>query len=103
MKDAVVVTDNKAIVEMINPGFTRLFGYTEKEALGRPLNELITQDHSSADLRRSRHCSFDDIKNRCKKMKCIKNGRTIGVLSRITPIMMDNETIGSFAFYREVY
>ena len=100
-EDAVVVTDNKAVVEMINPGFTRLFGYTEEEALGRPVNDLITQEQSAAGFRKSGHNSFlDDKKTSAKIIKSRKNGRKVGVLSRITPIMMDNETIGSFAFYR---
>ena len=99
-EDAVVVTDDKSVVEMINPEFTRLFGYTEEEALGRPVSDLITHEHGEADLRKSRYSSFDDRKNREKIIKSRKNGRRLGVLSRITPIMMDNETIGSFAFYR---
>lgn len=99
-EDAVVVTDNKAIVEMINPGFTRLFGYTEDEALGRTVNDLITQGQTEAGLRKSRHSSFDVQKNYGKIIKSRKNGRKVGVLCRITPIMMDNQTIGSFAYYR---
>ena len=99
-EDAVVVTDNKSVVEMINPVFTRLFGYTEEEALGRPVSDLITQEQEGA-LRKSRHSSLNDKKNR-GIIKSIKNGRKFGVESRVTPIMMDNETIGSFAFYRVV-
>ena len=98
-EDAIVVTDNNAVVEMINPGFTRLFGYTEEESLGRPVVDLITQEQVGMDLRKSRQSSFEDIKNQ-GIIKSRKNGRKVGVLSRITPIMMNNETIGSFAFYR---
>ncbi len=99
-EDAVVVTDNRSVIEMINPGFTRLFGYTEEEALGRPVCELIIQEQTGADLRKSRHYSFDDKKNREKIIKSRKSGRRFGVVSHITPIMMDNEAIGSFALYR---
>ena len=99
-EDAVVVTDNNAIVEMINPGFTRLFGFTEEEALGKPVSDLITQEYAGVDLKKSRHRSSDDKINKKKVIKSIKNSRKVGVLSRITPIMMDNKTIGSFAFYR---
>jgi PAS domain S-box-containing protein len=101
-EDAVVVTDRKAVVEMINPGFTRLFGYTEKEALGRHVCDLITPEKSGAALRRSINSSFDDGKTRGKIVRSRKNGKKIGVLSHISPIMMDNETIGSFALYRVV-
>lgn len=100
-EDAVVVTDNKAIVEMINPEFTRLFGYTEEEALGRPVSDLITQEQIGADLRKPGQHVPDAKKNR-KIIKSRKSGIKIGVLGSITPIMMNNRTIGSFAFYRVV-
>ena len=101
-EDAVVITDNRSIVEMINPGFTRLFGYTEEEALGRPVSDLIIQEQTGADLRKSRHTSFEDKNNNEKIIKSRKNGRKVGVLGHITPIMMDNKPIGSFAFYRSL-
>jgi PAS domain S-box-containing protein len=101
IEDAVVVTDNNAVVEMINSGFTKLFGYTEEEALGRPVNDLITQEQAEAGLREPRPRLIDNNNNIKKKiMKSRKNGRKVEVLSRITPIMMDNESIGGFAFYR---
>ena len=99
-EDAVVVTDNRSVVEMINPGFTRLFGYTEEEALGKPVSDLIIQEQAVADLRKSRHSSFGAKNNEKKIIKSRKNGRKVGVLGHITPIMMDNKPVGSFAFYR---
>ena len=99
-EDAVMVTDDKAVVEMINPGFTRMFGYTEEEALGRRVSDLITQEHTGADFRKPGNSVFANNKDIKKIIKSRKNGRRIGVMSHITPIMMDNQTIGSFALYR---
>ena len=99
--DAVVVTDNMAVVEMINRKFTKLFGYTEEEALGRPVHDLILHDHEKADLIKSRFSTVNDKENKSKTVISRKNGRLINVISRISPIMMGNQAIGCFACYRD--
>lgn len=40
--DAIALCDMNQIVVKINPGFKQLFGFTESEAIGRPLDALIT-------------------------------------------------------------
>lgn len=100
--DAVLVTNNMAVVEMINPEFTRLFGYTEEEALGRPVHDLIIQEYGKMDLRKSRFNFVHDDKSGHKTFRCRKNGQKISVLSSTTPIMKENKSIGSFAFYRSI-
>jgi PAS domain-containing protein len=39
--EAIVVLDTDDSILRVNPEFTRIFGYTEEEALGRPINELV--------------------------------------------------------------
>ena len=99
-RDAVVITDNRAVVEMINPGFTRLFGYSEAEALGKPVNELITLDQPISGFKESKYPIRRSGNSRQKTIQSLKNGKKFGVQSCITPIMLNNKTIGSFACYR---
>ena len=40
--DAIALCDMNQIVVKINPAFKQLFGFTESEAIGRPLDTLIT-------------------------------------------------------------
>jgi PAS domain S-box-containing protein len=40
-QDAIVVVDANGAVEYWNPAAQRIFGYTEAEAFGRPIHELI--------------------------------------------------------------
>ncbi len=96
--DAVVITDNRAVVEMINPGFTKLFGYSEAEALGRPVNELINLEQPPTGFKKSKYRTFRGSTQ--KTIQSIKNGKKYGVQSSITPIMVNNKTVGSFACYR---
>ncbi len=42
--EAIVLTNRNGIISRINPGFTRLFGYTEEEALGNNIDKLIVPE-----------------------------------------------------------
>src|SRR5437879_5444139 len=39
--DAIIVIDSKGAIEAFNPGAERLFGYTEREVLGKNVNILM--------------------------------------------------------------
>jgi PAS domain S-box-containing protein len=43
MGDAVVVADREGRIALWNPSATRIFGYTEDEAIGRPLELIIPE------------------------------------------------------------
>ena len=41
VSNAVVIVDYKGIINKINPAATRLFGYTEKELVGKPISLIL--------------------------------------------------------------
>ncbi|MEE9168562.1 MAG: PAS domain S-box protein, partial [bacterium] len=49
--EAIVLHDNNNIVVNVNNEFTRIFGYSREEAIGKPVNELVAskefQDEAS--------------------------------------------------------
>jgi diguanylate cyclase (GGDEF)-like protein/PAS domain S-box-containing protein len=44
--DAIVLTDGEGVIAYVNPGFTRLFGYTFEEMRGRPVGETLPGPHT---------------------------------------------------------
>jgi PAS domain S-box-containing protein len=46
---AIVVLDTGGTILRVNPEFTRIFGYAEEEALGRPMNELVVLEELWAE------------------------------------------------------
>jgi len=44
--ESIVITDSKGIIEYVNPAFTRLSGYTKKEALGKTPRILKSGKHN---------------------------------------------------------
>jgi PAS domain S-box-containing protein len=50
--EAIVLCDDRSVVQRVNDEFTRLFGYAESEASGRRIDELVAG--GIPDLRRKR-------------------------------------------------
>jgi PAS domain S-box-containing protein len=100
--DAIVVTDERSIIEFINRQFTRLFGYEEHEAIGRCISDLIVHEYAREAPEETNDCLQKNVKRGTETVRSRKMGRKINVLSRISPIMENNETIGGFAYYRNV-
>jgi len=48
--EAIVLVDEQGEVLRINPAFTRVFGYSEKEAVGQPLGALLALDDRLEEL-----------------------------------------------------
>ncbi len=46
--EAIVVTDPVGIIQTINPAFTDITGYTQQEALGKPISIVSSGRHSAA-------------------------------------------------------
>ena len=44
VREAIVLLDTDDSILRVNPEFTRIFGYPEEEALGRPINELVVPE-----------------------------------------------------------
>jgi len=42
--NAIMITDRDGIIELINPAFTKLTGYSEKEAIGKNPRDLVKSD-----------------------------------------------------------
>jgi PAS domain S-box-containing protein len=48
--EAIVLVDEEGEVQRINPAFTRVFGYSEGDAVGQPLGALIALDDPLEEL-----------------------------------------------------
>jgi PAS domain S-box-containing protein len=99
---AIVITDNNRKIERINPEFTRIFGYTAKEAIGKYLHNLIIPQEFQIEseqvverLDRGEQIEFETMRHR-------KDGTMIHALGRVSPIMMNGKRVGGFAFYSDI-
>jgi PAS domain S-box-containing protein len=100
--EGIVLLDNLDRVIRVNPEFTRMFGYSAEEAVGRPINQLLATDTlrtSSIELTervaRGETVSVDTMRRR-------KDGTILHVSILGTPIRVRGSQIAVYGIYRDI-
>ncbi len=100
--EAIVLHDNDDVVVNVNDEFTRLFGYSREEAIGRPINELVAsrefQDEAatlSSQVIRGKRVEVDSRRRR-------KDGTLVDVSILGAPIFHGDTQMGVYAIYRDI-
>jgi len=88
--DAMVITNEKGIVEIINTQAEKLFGYNRKEMIGKPIEYLIPDRHidnhkSHRDIF-SRNAQVHEMGKGLELFAKKKNGEDVPVEIRLSPI-----------------
>ncbi len=92
--DAIVITNLVGTIIEVNDAFTKIYGFSRKEAIGKSTS-LIQSKHSSVELYREMWESLS--KNSQWKGEIInrrKDGAEIPIWLSITPIFLDGTKIG---------
>ena len=100
--EAIVILDTSDVVLRINNEFTRLFGYTPAEVLGRELNELIVPQELSeecADLN-LRVALGERVETETIRRR--KDGTPVEVSVLGTPIRISGGQVGVYGIYRDI-
>ncbi len=100
--DAIAMSDKDGRLLRINSAFTRLFGFTEKEALGKDIDDLvIPQEYrSEAKLMRKREKAGE--KSEFETRRRHKNGTLIDVSVKVAPIVIDHKRMGSYSVWHDI-
>jgi PAS domain S-box-containing protein len=100
---AIVTLDLEERVTSWNPAAEALFGYTEAEALGRTIEELILQTEALAQEGASimEEAMAEGTAHRVTR-RMRKDGALVDVDMRVVPIRSDGKAIGSYAIYHDV-
>jgi len=100
--EAIVLRDVHNRVVRINREFTRLFGYTSEEFVGRPFAELITPDELRNEakgygylLDRGQRVEAETIRQR-------KDGTRLQVSFVAAPVSVSGGQIAVYAIYRDI-
>ncbi|MBL0174590.1 MAG: SpoIIE family protein phosphatase [Ignavibacteria bacterium] len=100
--EAIALHDNNDRIANINVEFTRLFGYTREEAIGRPINELLASEDFEDEARdvseRVMRGERIELETRRKR----KDGTLVDVSILGSPIVHNGRQIGDYAIYRDI-
>ncbi len=92
--DAVVVIDSNGLIDKWNNEAERLFGWTAKEAVGRPLKDLISPVGQDGDIKKyiaDAQTSTPDNTIDLKAAK--KDGSSLDVALRISPLQLKDSLL----------
>jgi diguanylate cyclase (GGDEF)-like protein/PAS domain S-box-containing protein len=101
--DAIITLDNRFQVVEWNAGAERLFGYSQKEAVGQHLDSLVTNPDVFEEA-----TGFTEKVLRGKELlptqavRYRKDGSPVDVIVAGSPILMGDEVIGVVAVYTDI-
>jgi len=102
--EAVVLCDGDGIVQRVNREFSRLFGYSEEDSLGRDIDSLVAPE--SVDLRdeaeritgrvtAGERVTLQSVRRRA-------DGSLIDVDVLAQPIYVGGRQVGNYSIYRDI-
>ena len=100
--EAIVLLDTDDRILRVNPEFTRIFGYAEEEALGRPINELVVPEELWAE---AEECSRRGIRGEIlnvETMRRRKDGTRVPVSIVGVPVLIAGSQISEYVIYRDI-
>lgn len=99
---AIVMTDNQGTALRINKEFTKLFGYSPDEALGKSLDELVADQQLVDDAKNITKRVADGEKVSFETVRKRKDGTSVDVSVLASPIVIDGEQVAVFGLYRDI-
>ncbi|MGB8952453.1 MAG: two-component regulator propeller domain-containing protein [Candidatus Aminicenantales bacterium] len=101
-QEAIVMLDTSHRISRVNDEFTKLFGYSREEAMGRTLDDLVARGDLAEDgryytrrLGEGKRLAFESVRHR-------KDGTLINVSVIGAPIIVGKENVGFYAIYRDI-
>jgi len=102
---AVVTIDNDASVTSWNPAAEELFGYTQEEAIGRNVDELVASQpelHTEAVEFSQAGLDVDSEAFQVLAKRTRKDGSLVDVELSGVPIVVQNKKLGMYALYHDI-
>jgi PAS domain S-box-containing protein len=100
--DAIITKDHRAVITSWNPAAERLYGYSEREAVGRPI-EILVPPHRKGEERRilARILAGDRV-DHYETERLTKYGRMISVSITVSPLKgPDGRIVGASVIARD--
>lgn len=100
--EAVVIAQNDGKILQINRTFSKIFGFTNEEAIGVLIDDLISSDEllNEAQELTNQVAEGKDIELEAKRK--MKNGKLLDVSILGRPIIVDGKQVAVYGIYRDI-
>lgn len=100
--EAIVIVDKNGIIFRANPEFSRLFGYSHDEIIGRRIDDIVApqKNHKSAENYTKEIKQGNKIEKETVYLH--KDGTPLHVTFLAAPLIIDGEKLGGFLVYRNI-
>jgi PAS domain S-box-containing protein len=99
---AIVTVDLNGRVVGWNPGAEQLFGHTEAESLGRPMEDLVATPDVLEDLRNNIRRTLAGESIRAIGRRARKDGTPVDVEISSVPVVVDGARMGMVGIYHDI-
>jgi PAS domain S-box-containing protein len=99
---AITTLDLRGRVVGWNPGAERLFGYTEAEAIGRDLEDLVTTPEIREEVRANLRGALRGERIRAITRRARKDGTLVDVEISSVPVVVDGAEVGFIGIYHDI-
>ncbi|MCF8052708.1 MAG: PAS domain S-box protein [Desulfobacterales bacterium] len=101
--DAIVALDAEHRVTEWNPGAVTMFGFTPEEAIGAPLDDLVSRgEHRIEAGQKTRQVLSGERIEAFETVRYRKDGTPLRVIAAGSPIMADGALTGVVAVYTDI-
>ncbi len=100
--EAIVQCTGQSTIRQINIEFTRLFGFTHEEAIGKDVDILLTRGNSLEEARSVTRYVSEGHKVFRETLRYHKDGTPINVSILATPVLLNDEHVGVYGIYRDI-
>jgi two-component system, cell cycle sensor histidine kinase and response regulator CckA len=100
--EAISILDTNHQITRINSEFTRLFGFTAEEALGRHLASLIVPDDRSAESQWIQEVLTQGQRVSLETRRQRNDGALVDVAVSCAPVVVDGKQVGFYVLYRNI-
>ena len=95
--NAVIITDPERHITWVNDGFTRMYGYSAEEALGKKPSDLLHSELTDEDVVYGMHESMSvGLGCQAELMQRARDGRDLWVDMEIQPLQDDKGALAGF-------
>lgn len=102
-EDAIMSKTLDGIITSWNPAAVRMFGYTEQEALGRPMAMLIPLDRIAEEPQIIARIRRGEPVEHFETVRVRKDGKLIDIAATISPMLdADGRIIGASKIVRDI-